>query len=401
LPLPILTTAEDVTDLVAYLKTKPTGASLAEAKAAIKKSVLDPRKFTAYTLWGFVNKEGERIKLTERGWDFARKPAAQQEIYRRVIDSIPPYKSVLEWAFHQKIDEITNVDVAAHWHEHHKEALGTDNEDTIKNNAVCFFHLAQAAGLGKLIIGRRGQTTRLELDREQLKQYIEAGPSTPPWTATSDETLAKTEVITDPDKLAEVNVSRLTPPAVPEPSPVTPTSTKAADIRCFISHGSNMDLVDQVQTMLGLADIQSEVAVKEETSAIPVPEKVFSAMRRCSTGIIVVSVDETRKDKDGKFTINENVLIEIGAAFVLYDKRVGLLWDKRLNVPSNLQGLYRCEFEGNELSWSAGMKLMKAIRGFKTTEPDRHSVTKHAPWSGPPKMPPAGDSAGRVTGLVP
>ncbi len=130
-----------------------------------------------------------------------------------------------------------------------------------------------------------------------------------------------------------------------------------------------MDLVDQVQTMLGLADIQSEVAVKEETSAIPVPEKIFSAMRRCTTGIIVVSVDETRKDKDGKYTINENVLIEIGAAFVLYDKRVVLLWDKRLSVPSNLQGLYRCEFEGSELSWSAGMKLMKAIRGFKTAEP--------------------------------
>jgi predicted nucleotide-binding protein len=130
-----------------------------------------------------------------------------------------------------------------------------------------------------------------------------------------------------------------------------------------------MDLVDQVQTMLGIADIESEVAVKEETSAIPVPEKVFSAMRRCSAGIIVVSVDESHKDKEGKYTINENVLIEIGAAFVLYDKRVVLVWDKRLSVPSNLQGLYRCEFEGNELSWSAGMKLMKAIRGFKTTEP--------------------------------
>ena len=82
------------------------------------------------------------------------------------------------------------------------------------------------------------------------------------------------------------------------------------------------------------------VILKEQTSAIPVPEKVFSAMRRCGAGIIVVSVDETRKDKPGNYTINENALIEIGAAFVLYDKRVVLLWDKRLSVPSNLQGLY-------------------------------------------------------------
>jgi hypothetical protein len=364
--LPVLTTAEDVGGLINYLKTKPTGATIAEAKAAIKKSVLDPRKFTAYTLWGFVEKDGDKFKLTQRGWDFARKPESEQEIFRRVVDSIPPYKSVLEWAFHQKLESISNVDVAVHWHEHHKEALGTDNEDTIKNNAVCFFHIAQAAGLGTLIIGRKGQITRLELSREQLKQYIEAGPSTPPWTARSEETIALTQVVTDTDQIAPENKSH-SPGTPPSSLPTEPRPT--IDVRCFISHGSNMDLVDQVQTMLGLADIQSEVAVKEETSAIPVPEKVFSAMRRCTTGIIIVSVDETRKDKDGKYTINENVLIEIGAAFVLYDKRVVLLWDKRLNVPSNLQGLYRCEFEGNELSWSAGTKLMKAIRGFKTTAP--------------------------------
>lgn len=59
------------------------------------------------------------------------------------------------------------------------------------------------------------------------------------------------------------------------------------------------------------------------------------------------------------------MLIEIGAAFVLYDKKVLLVWDRRLNIPSNLQGLYRCQFEGNELSWSEGMKFMKGVNNFK------------------------------------
>ena len=366
--LPVLTTAEDVTDLVAYLKTKPTGATITEAKAAIKKSVLDGRKLTAYTLWGFVTKDGERLKLTQRGWDYARKPEQEQEIFRRVIDSIPPYKSVLEWAFHQKLESMTNVDVAAHWHEHHTEALGTDNADTIKNTAVCFFHIAQAAGVGTLKIGRAGHTTRLILDRDKLQKFIEAGPSTPPWTATSDEAIAKVEAET-PTPATEKTAAGTTVILQETPIPLHAPGSKVVEVRVFISHGSNMGLVEQVQTMLGIADIQSEVAVKEETSAIPVPEKIFGAMRRCTAGIIVVSVDESHKDKDGKYTINENVLIEIGAAFVLYEKRVVLVWDKRLNVPSNLQGLYRCEFEGNEMSWTAGMKLMKAIRGFKTAEP--------------------------------
>ena len=136
-------------------------------------------------------------------------------------------------------------------------------------------------------------------------------------------------------------------------------------LRVFISHGKNKGIVDQVQTMLDLADIESEVAEKEETTAIPVPDKVFNAMRRCQAGIITVTVEEGRRDKDDNYVLNENVLIEIGAAFVLYERRVVLLWDKRLAIPSNLQGLYRCEFEGDDLTWAAGMKLMKAIQGFK------------------------------------
>lgn len=88
-------------------------------------------------------------------------------------------------------------------------------------------------------------------------------------------------------------------------------------------------------------------------------------MRQCDAAVICVTADEQEKDEDSQYSINENVLIEIGAAFVLYDKKVVLVWDKRLKIPSNLQGLYRCEFEGNELSWATGMKLMKAVSKFK------------------------------------
>lgn len=65
------------------------------------------------------------------------------------------------------------------------------------------------------------------------------------------------------------------------------------------------------------------------------------------------------------YNINTNVLIEIGAAFVLYDQGVVLLWDKRLKVPSNLQGLYRLEFEGAELSFVTGTKLAKAVKTLR------------------------------------
>lgn len=136
------------------------------------------------------------------------------------------------------------------------------------------------------------------------------------------------------------------------------------DFSVFITHGKNLDVVEQVKDILSIYDIEFEIAVEEETAAIPVPQKVMEAMRRCRAGVMVVTADEQGKVGD-QYSINTNVLIEIGAAFVLYDQRVILLWDRRLRVPSNLQGLYRLEFEGSELSFSMGTKLAKAVKSLK------------------------------------
>lgn len=354
--LPILTTSDDVKAIVGYLRNKPTGATIAEARAALGGPALDGRKVAAHQFWNIIVKDGERLKLSPRGWELARRVKPEGTVFREVLDSIPAYRSALEWAFHQKLDSVTNVDVAAHWHDHHAEALGTDNENTIKDQAVCFFRLCEGAELGEMVIGRRGQATRFNFNKAELTKYIEAGPSEPPWVAPATE---------HPEAPAAETVSPPAPVSEAKPPRAAATPHQGNELRVFISHGKNTELVEQVETMLGLADIPSEVAIKEETTAIPVSDKVFNAMKRCSAAIIVLSVDEGHKDSKGNYTINENVLIEIGAAFVLYDRRVVLLWDRRLQVPSNLQGLYRCEYEGNDLNWGAGMKLMKAIKGFR------------------------------------
>jgi len=368
--LPLKTTADDVRDIVRYLKTKPTGATATEAKAAVDKKLLDPRKLSAYRFWGIIARGEDRLKLTDRARLMARDPSKEQQVFREIIDSTSPYRSVLEWANHQQMATVTTVDVAVHWHEHHKQAVGDANDNTLRENAVCFFNLMQAAGFGKMTIGRAGKPTRLDLALDILQQHIEAGPTSPPWDrdpepeAEDDQTADTVEDVIVHQPPAPTNGET---PGAPDPPAKQPV--KPEPLRVFIAHGQNNEIVEQIETMLGLADFDSEVAENEETTAIPVPNKVLDAMRRCQAGIIAVTVDEGRKDGDGKYVLNENVLIEIGAAFVLYERRVVLVWDKRLSVPSNLQGLYRCEFEGDELSWSAGMKLMKAIQGFKPPKP--------------------------------
>lgn len=159
----------------------------------------------------------------------------------------------------------------------------------------------------------------------------------------------------DPNQKSSEIDGRQSPPTVDKPE---------VEFRVFITHGKNKKILDQVKDVLDLYDIDHEIAVEEESPAIPVPQKVLTAMRKCRAGVMIVSADDEEAAESG--AINNNVLIEIGAAFVLYDQKVVLLWDKRLKVPSNLQGLYRCEFEGDELSFAVGTKLAKAVKGFRT-----------------------------------
>jgi predicted nucleotide-binding protein len=353
--LPIMTSIDDCEKVLAYLKSKPTGATLTEARSVLDPKLLDGRKIHAYEAWGLLTSEAGRLTLTAAGRDISRDPSRASSHYRHVIDTTSPYRSAVERGLHAKLEALLLNDVAANWHEHHLASLGgSTSEDSIKGAVTCFFSLAEGAGLGAKVLGRRGQETRLDLHRGEVEAFVAGTPVSPARQESADESPAADELWPVPLDAAR------------QPAPVTAAVPEPTDLRVFITHGRNTEIVEQIETMLGVADVPFEVAIETETAAIPVPEKVLSAMRRCTAAIICVSVEEDRKEESGSYAINENVLIEIGAAFVLYNRRVILLWDRRLKVPSNLQGLYRCEFEGDEIGFKEVMRLMMAVKEFRT-----------------------------------
>lgn len=357
--LPIYTTPEDVITVVEYFKTKAIGATLEEAKAAIGKSILDSRKISGYTFWGFITADGDKFRLTERGRKFARaSDDGRMNVFKNVVHSIHAYVVAAEWMYHQHFESVSVEDLAAHWHEHIPDDLGSNSERTIRDQVTCFFNLFQAAGLGKYVLGRKGQPTRLTINIESLGQFIAEGDL----ISTEKHNISDTSIDSVCDEVdstigGEGSDDELT------------SGSDSETMQVFISHGKNTEIVDQVKTMLELADLSYEVVVEEESTAIPVSEKVFTAMQNCTSAVICVTADPDMEQEDGCYGINQNVLIEIGAAFVLYKKKVVLIWDRRINIPSNLQGIYRCEFEGDELTWTAGMKLMKAVNKFKKQIP--------------------------------
>ena len=159
-------------------------------------------------------------------------------------------------------------------------------------------------------------------------------------------------------------------PAVAAPAVAKPASAvfdAAKSSRVFISHGKQKAVVTQIKELLTFGNFEPVVSVEREATAISVPEKVFEDMRSCGAGVIHVGAEGEYSDKDGNKhrKINDNVLIEIGAAMALYGKKVILLVEKGVTLPSNLQGLYRCDFDGDKLDYESTMKLLKTFSQFR------------------------------------
>ena len=169
------------------------------------------------------------------------------------------------------------------------------------------------------------------------------------------------------DDDAEEITPTATAAASAEAQPVAQPVFDAKGNRVFISHGKQQAIVAQIKELLIFGNFEPVISVERESTAIPVPEKVFEDMRSCVAGVIHVGAEEKYLDREGKehSKVNENVLIEIGASMALYGKKVILLVEKGVTLPSNLQGLYRCDYEGNSLDHDATMKLLKTFSQFR------------------------------------
>ena len=192
-------------------------------------------------------------------------------------------------------------------------------------------------------------------------------PGVPAPTATP--ALPEHDVDEEAVEALERAAPKLPPPA---PTTVTPPTSQAPTFdpkssRVFISHGKQKAIVAQIKELLAFGNFDPIVSVEREATAISVPEKVFEDMRSCAAGVIHVGAEGDYLDRDSNKLrkINDNVLIEIGAAMALYGKKVILLVEKGVVLPSNLQGLYRCDFDGDRLEYDSTMKLLKTFSQFR------------------------------------
>lgn len=351
--LPIRTTIEDVISITSYLTTKPMGATVVEARAVLESAVLDGRKVSAYKFWGLIEEAEGRLKLKERGRIAGKNKGAHiAQAMMEVVKNTSAYAAIVERAIHRGESSFSAVEVATHWHDHFRN-VASSNEKILNDQAVCFFQVAQGAGLGTLIVGRKGAPTRFEFSEDGLKKFAGMAPSA--FSAEASSAEADDDVDDDEDAGSAFTVTESKPAAA------------TFNNKVFITHGKNKKVLNQIKEIVSYGNYQPIIAQENETIAKPVPDKVMDDMRGCSAAVIHVSSEGTYKDASGKERpkINDNVLIEIGAAMALYKRNFILVVEDGLELPSNLQGLYQCRYAGDELGMEATMKLLKAFKEFR------------------------------------
>ena len=131
----------------------------------------------------------------------------------------------------------------------------------------------------------------------------------------------------------------------------------------FISN-SNTKVADQVKKMLDFLHYDYVMGDNEETT-VPIAENKFGLMKDCDCAIINICAVEQERRYSGIYILNSNVISEINAAYLKYNTQVILVVERKVELPSNLKGLKRIEYDSDDLSFNAAMELEKALADFK------------------------------------
>lgn len=275
--LPIRTILDDIEAVCGYLATKPTGATLAEARTVIDAKQLDSRKLSALKYWGLITQDEDgRIKATAEGRELTRGESWRERVLAGVVTNIPAYRAVIERAIHRKEYELTSNEVAAHWHEHFRSDVGSTDK-IINDQAICFFHLAEGAGLGKLTRGRRGGATRFTVHPEKATAWLGGRGGAAPRTPTAK-----------PQPQIRLEPRAPTPTSASQPISDSPYLQRGLQVDCYrlserLGSGFSAEVwsavVERIPPGVDLSQDQ-EVAIKfYTTNALAIPDQVIRVER--------------------------------------------------------------------------------------------------------------------------
>jgi predicted nucleotide-binding protein len=179
----------------------------------------------------------------------------------------------------------------------------------------------------------------------------------------SSENTEETEVsyVTEEDNLHIENSTAAQTPLFPA---AKPTGGKTKQL--FVAHGKNHKPLNDLKKILDQFKIPYKVAIDEPNRGRPISGKVAELMNECSAGIFVFTKDEKffRENAQGEhdeiWRPSENVVYELGAANILWDRKIIIVREDGVNFPSDFSDLGYITFKDGEIA-SKALEILKEL----------------------------------------
>jgi len=148
------------------------------------------------------------------------------------------------------------------------------------------------------------------------------------------------------------------PPPPPKPEELVPKYI-------FIAHGKNKRPLEQLKKILDQFHVPYKVAIEEPHKGRPISEKVGETMKSCNSAIFIFTADEEVLSSDGSKTYrpSDNVVYELGAATVLYGKRIVIFKEEEVTFASDFSDFGYITFEKDSLD-AKTMELLRELVAF-------------------------------------
>lgn len=174
-----LVTLDDILKVVDYLKSFATGVPIETAQKTLDRKLLDKRKLKAYKDWGFVERSGSTMSITELGRELVRASESKRvDLTANVIRNNEIYNTTLGYIHHNTNGLITIVEVGHYWRSNFSTEASSA-EGTLKEQVICFAKLVDSAKLGAYKVGRKGGESRIEFDTSELSRFVVGDDNTP------------------------------------------------------------------------------------------------------------------------------------------------------------------------------------------------------------------------------
>lgn len=287
------------------------------------------------------NYKSEAIALTPVG-DAATRPRNDHErveAKREAMRSVPVFQQLLDHYANSRLPDAQFLKNALERPPFSIDsAWSSEVASLFVENARDVGYLREMNGSNYLVIDGSTSVAREEMPLPVAQNGVEPAAETD-------------EAVSAPEQLDA-------PPAPPEARPVP--------VQVFIAHGHNKKPLEQLKRILNEWQVPFVVAVDEPHAGRPISEKVADLMRSCSAGIFIFTGDDEFQDASGSAVLrpSQNVIYELGAAGLLYGRKIVVFKEAGVSFPSDFSDLGWIEFQRDALDAKA-MDLLRELIALK------------------------------------